>query len=201
MVSRELRNAAINCLLAVVFAVFAYAHLQNFVLAPRLSLVLLVGMESVLVVLFLIRREPDQTSHSWQAWLTTSVGTLSPLLLRPTAVTDDLLLGQILQTVGVIVQIAALLSLNRSMGLLPAHRGVKTSGAYRIVRHPLYAGYAIVLLGYLASNWSVYNAAVIIGGMVFQILRIHYEELLLGGYPEYARFTDRTQWRLLPFVW
>jgi protein-S-isoprenylcysteine O-methyltransferase Ste14 len=200
-VSQQLRNAIVNTALAILFLLFALAHFQQLMAAPRLSLVLLVSVETILVVLFLTRKAADQTLHSWQAWLATTAGTLSPLLLRPTPMAEDLLVGQILQSVGVALQITAVLSLNRSMGLLPAHREVKTSGIYRIVRHPLYAGYAIVLVGYLINNWSAYNAAVIAGGMVFQVLRIRYEELLLCGYPEYLRFVAKTRWRLLPYVW
>jgi len=197
----ELRNAAINCALAIVFSLFALAHVQNFIEAPRLSLALLVGMETILVALFLTRKDADETLYSWQAWLTTVAGTMFPLLLRPAAIAEDMLIGQFVQTAGVAIQIGALVALNRSMGLLPAHRGVKTSGVYRIVRHPLYAGYAIVLIGYLISNWSPYNAALIIGGMGFQVLRIRYEELLLRGFPAYVSFAGRTRWRLLPYVW
>lgn len=199
--SQQPRNAIVNTSLAVLFSLFALAHYQQLTAAPRLSLVLLVGVETIFVVLFLTRRAADETLHSWQAWLATAAGTLSPLLLRPTPMAEDLFIGQVLQTVGVAFQITAVLSLNRSMGLLPAHRGVKTSGVYRIVRHPLYASYAIVLIGYLINNCSIYNAAVIAGGMAFQILRIRYEELLLCGYPEYVSFVDKTRWRLLPYVW
>ncbi|NIO39083.1 MAG: isoprenylcysteine carboxyl methyltransferase [Burkholderiales bacterium] len=199
--SQELRNAAVNCALAIVFLLFAVAHAQQFLAAPRFSLVLLVGVETILVVLFLVRKDADQTLHSWQAWLTTALGTMCPLLLRPTEMAEDLLIGQIIQTLGVAFQIAALLSLNRSMGLLPAHRGIKTGGVYGIVRHPLYAAYGIVLIGYLINNWSVYNAAVIAGGMAFQMCRIHYEETLLRGYPDYVTFASKTRWRLVPYVW
>jgi protein-S-isoprenylcysteine O-methyltransferase Ste14 len=199
--SPTLRDALINCALAVVFALFAFAHFQQFVEGPRLSLVLLVGVETILVVLFLVRKDADRTLHSWKTWLTTSAGTLFPLFLRPAVVVEDMLAGQILQIIGVTIQLAALLSLNRSMGLLPAHREVKTSGIYRLVRHPLYAGYGVVLIGYLISNWSAYNVAIIVGGMAFQVLRIRYEELLLFRYPEYVSFAARTRWRLLPFFW
>jgi protein-S-isoprenylcysteine O-methyltransferase Ste14 len=199
--SNELRNAIINCALAIVFLLFAFAHAQQFIAAPRLSLALVTGMETILVVLFLARKNADQTLHSWQTWLTTALGTMCPLLLRPTAMAEDMLIGQIIMTLGVAFQIAAVLSLNRSMGLLPAHREVKTGGVYGIVRHPLYAGYAILLIGYLMNNWSVYNAAVIVGGTAFQILRIRYEEQLLCGYPDYVTFADKTRWRLLPYVW
>ena len=201
MMSQQLRNAIVNISLAVLFSLFALAHYQQLAAAPRLSLVLLVGVETIFAVLFLTRKDADETLHSWQAWLVTAAGTLAPLLLRPTALAEDLFVGQLLQTVGVAFQITAVLSLNRSMGLLPAHRGVKTSGMYRIVRHPLYASYAIVLIGYLINNWSVYNAVVIAAGTGFQILRIRYEERLLCGYSEYVSFVNRTRWRLLPYVW
>lgn len=199
--SRELRNALVNCALAVVFALFAVAHVEQLLAQPRLSLLLLVAVETVLVVLFLVRKDADVTSHSWQAWLTTAAGTMFPLLLRPAAVAEDIFVGQVIQSVGVALQIAALLSLNRSMGLLPAHRGVKTSGLYRFVRHPLYFAYAIGLLGYLVNNWNVYNALVIAVGMCFQVLRIRYEESLLFEYPAYTAFADKTRWRLIPFLW
>lgn len=201
VMSQELRNATVNCALAIVFLLFAVAHAQQFAANPRLSLILMVGMETILVVLFLTRKDADRTLHSWQAWSTTALGTMAPLLLRPTALAEDMLIGQIIQISAFAFQIAALLSLNRSMGLLPAHRGVKTSGAYSLVRHPLYAGYTIALIGYLINNWSVYNAAVIIGGTAFQMLRIHYEESLLRGYPEYVSFINKTRWRLVPYVW
>ena len=199
--SQQLRNAIVNTVLAVCYSLFALAHYQQLIAAPRLSLVLIVGVETILVVLFLTRKAADETLHSWQTWLTTTAGTLMPLLLRPAPLAEDLLVGQVLQTVGAALSIIAVLSLNRSMGLLPAHRGVKTSGVYRIVRHPLYASYAVILIGYLINNFSIYNAAVIIGGMTFQILRIRYEERLLSGYADYVSFAERTRWRLLPYVW
>lgn len=197
----QLRDAVVNWILAIVFAFFAYAHVQQFVDEPRLSLVLLVAVETALVVLFLIRKEADRTSHSWQAWVTTCAGTMFPLLLRPVPGAEDLAVGQFLQTSGVVIQIAALLSLNRSMGLLPAHRGVKTDGAFRIVRHPLYAAYGVMLVGYLINNFNVYNASIIIVGMAFQVMRLLNEESLLLRYPEYTAFADKTRWRLVPFVW
>ena len=198
---RHLRTFATNLALAFIFALFAAAHAQQFAVEPRLSLILLVGMEAALVVFFLIRKAPDQTWHSWQTWLTTGAGTIFPLLLRPLAGADDVLIGQLVQTAGVALQVAAVLSLNKAMGLLPAHRSIKTGGLYRFVRHPLYAAHTVALVGYLLNNLSAYNIAIIVAGTAFQILRIRNEESLLRGYPDYAAFAGRTRWRLVPFVW
>jgi protein-S-isoprenylcysteine O-methyltransferase Ste14 len=86
------------------------------------------------------------------------------------------------------------------MGLLPAHRGVKSRGLYAFVRHPLYATYTIALAGYLISNWSIYNAVILVAGTAFQVMRIRNEESLLLDYADYVAFAGRTRWRLLPFV-
>ena len=196
-----LRVALANWSLAVIFAFFAYAHVHQFIDQPRVSLVLIVLMESLLVFFLLVRREPDKTWHSPNTWLTTLCGTAFPLLLRPADVPADVLFGQALQVAGAALQVAALVSLNRSMGLLPAHRGVQTAGLYRFVRHPLYAAYFVSLAGYLISNASAYNVAIIIAGSAMQIMRILNEERLLSAYPDYIAFTGKTRWRLVPFVW
>jgi protein-S-isoprenylcysteine O-methyltransferase Ste14 len=198
---RELRLAIVNCSLAIVYALFAYAHLTQFAVEPRLSVFLLVGMETLLVAIFLVRRDPDRTWHTWRTWLTTSAGTLFPLLLRPVAHAHDLPAAEVLQVTGACLQLGAVMSLNRSMGLLPAHREVKSNGLYRFVRHPLYASYSVALAGYVLNNWSILNVAIYLGGTTFQVLRIRHEEALLGNYPEYTAFADRTRWRLVPFVW
>jgi protein-S-isoprenylcysteine O-methyltransferase Ste14 len=106
-----------------------------------------------------------------------------------------------LQVIGFGIQIMALLSLNRSIGLLPAHRGVKTGGLYGFVRHPLYTAYVITFVGYLMNNQSLYNAAVVLAGTAFLVARIYCEEALLFKYSDYTRYASRTRWRLIPAIW
>ena len=198
---RGIGIACTNVVLATCFFLFAYANLQSFIEHPRLSVALIVVTESIVAIFILIRRDPDETRHSWQTWVTTTIGTLAPLLLRPTAGAEDLLIGQIIQLAGFMLQIGAVLSLNRSFGLLPAHRGVKSDGLYRLVRHPLYTAYTITFLGYLINNLSWYNAAIMVIGTAFQVWRIRCEEDLLFKYPNYASYADRIRWRLIPQIW
>jgi len=193
--------AAGNVLLAAMYLVFAFIHLSGFVATARPSLLLILVAETLLVVLVVIRRDPDATWHSWWTWLTMLGGTFGPLLFRPTGAAEDFVIGQAVQVAGLCLQIAAILSLSRSFGLLPAHRGVKSDGLYRWVRHPLYMAYMLAWVGYLINNFSLYNAAVLVAATGFQVLRIRNEETFLMGYPEYAAFTECTRWRLLPFVW
>jgi protein-S-isoprenylcysteine O-methyltransferase Ste14 len=193
--------ALTNLSLAYFFGLFAYANARSFLENPRLSVFLIVLTESIVAIFLVIRRNPDETRHTWQTWITTTCGTLAPFLLRPIDATDDLLLGETLQVIGFVMQIAALLYLSRSFGLLPAHRGVKSGGLYGLVRHPLYTAYLIMFLGYWINNQSLHNTAVLLAATVFMVMRIYYEEALLIKYAEYKRYASRIRWRLIPSVW
>jgi protein-S-isoprenylcysteine O-methyltransferase Ste14 len=82
-----------------------------------------------------------------------------------------------------------------------AHR-VITEGPYRIVRHPMYAGGMLVLLGMpllLGSWWGVAGVPLLLIGIAPRA--VGEERLLrreLCGYGEYA---DRVRFRLIPGVW
>jgi protein-S-isoprenylcysteine O-methyltransferase Ste14 len=194
-------GALANCSLALLYTAFAYAHVVQFQLNPRPSFLLLVAFETMVVVMVLTRSDANSILHHWQAWLSTAIGTFMPLLLRPTAGGEDLLVGQVIQVIGVSLQIAAILSLRRSFGLLPAHRGIRSSGMYAWVRHPLYAAYLIAQLGYLISNPSLYNLTVILIATGGQIARIHFEEGFLAQSEAYADYMTKTRWRLITGVW
>lgn len=198
---RGIGLAFANMSLAALYIFFAYANFQSFLENPRLSVALIVVAETIAALFLIIRRDPDATWHSWQTWLTTTCGTMAPMLLRPVEGAEDVLVGEILLVFGFAMQILSLASLNRSFGLLPALRGVKSSGMYRWVRHPLYAAYVIMYLGYLVNNQSLYNVAVTVFGIAFLIMRIHYEEDLLIQQADYRHYVNRTRWRLIPTVW
>ncbi len=190
-----------NMLLATFFVFFAIANAKSFIAEPRLSVFLIVVTETIVAIFLVVRRDPDETLHSWQAWLTTTCGTLAPFLLRPVESSADILAGNALQIVGFVLQISALIALNRCLGLLPAHRGVKSNGLYRLVRHPLYMAYVITYIGYYLNNPSIGNLGIVISGTGFLVMRIRYEEGLLINYPKYAEYAVKTRWRLFPAVW
>ena len=198
---RGIGLALTNFSLAILFLAFAFANAKSFLENPRLSVLLIVLMETIVAVFLIVRRDPEETRHTWQTWTTTTLGTFAPMLLRPTDATADLLVGDILQIGGFVLQITALLYLSRSFGLLPAFRGVKSSGLYSWVRHPLYSAYVISFVGYWINNQSLSNAAVVLFGTAFLVMRIHCEEALLLEYDEYTRYANRTRWRLIPAVW
>lgn len=200
--SREgLRIAGSNAALALFYAWFATAHARAFLGEPRASLLIVVVMEGLLALLVVVRTRPVRTARSLHAWLTTLGGTLMPLLLRPVAGERDLLVGQAVQVVGALLALASVLSLRTSFGLLPAVRTLRVDGAYRWVRHPIYAAYTLQGVGYLLSNRSLENLVVVGVALAFQVLRIHNEERMLGELPEYREYAQRTRWRLVPGVY
>lgn len=192
--------ASVNVSVATLYAAFAIAHVRGFLAHPRASLLFMVALETLFAVFFLARRDALSTSTSFEALLSTALGTFLPLLLRP-AGESDLLAAQALQAFGTAFGVAGILSLNRSVGLLPANRGIRSTGAYRLVRHPLYASYLVTHLGYVGSNPSAWNVGVVIAALAAQVVRIRGEERLLSRDPAYAAYQATTRWRLLPFVY
>ncbi len=195
-----LATAATNVALAFCFLLFAYAHQQSFARHHRPSALVMVAMEALFALFFLIRAPADRTAFTPASCLSTIGGTFLPLFLRPIEAPLDALGGQLVQAIGLSFAIYGILSLNRSFGLVPAHRGIKSSGAYRWVRHPLYAAYAMTAAGYLASNFTLRNAAILLVAYACQVARIFEEERLLSQYPAYLAYKTRTRWRLVPYV-
>lgn len=79
---------------------------------------------------------------------------------------------------------------------------VTEEGLYRVVRHPMYAGLILIVIGLCAWLGS---AAALVAGIVpaaILVVRILVEERMLRtrleGYPAYA---SRVRWRLVPGVW
>ena len=57
---------------------------------------------------------------------------------------------------------AGKLSLGRSFGLLPANRGIVSTGMYRLVRHPIYLGYLVTHVAFLFAHPTVWNLALLV---------------------------------------
>jgi protein-S-isoprenylcysteine O-methyltransferase Ste14 len=79
---------------------------------------------------------------------------------------------------------------------------VITTGPYRIVRHPMYAGVMVFLLSMPLILGSVYGFCLAIPAAALFVVRTVLEDRTLmnelPGYKEYAR---QTRYRLLPFIW
>ncbi len=79
---------------------------------------------------------------------------------------------------------------------------VVTTGLYGIVRHPMYAGTLVLMLGTPLALGSFWALLAILLSLPLLAARILDEESMLrqqlAGYPEY---TNRVRYRLVPYVW
>ena len=158
--------------------------------------------ETAIVVFVLARRPTEAISLRLGDWLLAITATFTPMLIQPVdtpaALHALIPLGIGLAVVGNMVQIAAKLFLRRSFGIAPANRGVKTDGMYKLVRHPMYAGYLLVHIGILLLMPTVFNFVIYTIGWSAQIMRLLAEEHLLSQDPAYRELMEKTPWRLIP---
>ena len=167
--------------------------------APILLLLL---SESVVVLFILLRRPTRDISRRPADWALGVAGTLLPLSaiaphgepLAPLALCAGLMAA------GFLLQLWAKLTLRRSFGVVAANRGVKASGPYVLIRHPMYAGYALTHVGFLASGPALWNLAVYGATLVIAVRRILAEERVLMADPAYRALAEKSRYRLLPFV-
>jgi protein-S-isoprenylcysteine O-methyltransferase Ste14 len=83
-----------------------------------------------------------------------------------------------------------------------AEQKVVSTGLYGIVRHPLYVGVLIMMVGIPLALGSFWGLLVLVPGVFALVVRILDEEKMLrqelGGYDEY---TQKVHHRLVPYVW
>ena len=195
-----LRSIIGNIVIAAFFSIFVYINLKAFGASRDISYLLISFNESLYVLLYAVRQRPVATSTSFSDWGIGFSGSFIGTLLRPASPWIPTVGGAIIM-IGTIANIAAVSSLNRSIGTVPAERKVKTRGMYRILRHPMYASEICVLFGYLIANLSLANVLVVICNTILLIMRIEREERFLLRGSTYAAYASQTRWKLVPFVY
>jgi protein-S-isoprenylcysteine O-methyltransferase Ste14 len=186
-------------------ALFTFVTLRlgaDFLSTMRLTSLLLLVSEGLVLLLTVTRRRAVVVDRSWDARLVTALSLAGAPLLHPSAdvsfVPETAAAG--ISATGLLIIVAGKLCLGRSLGIVPANRGIVCKGAYRLVRHPIYSGYLITHVAFLFTHFDVWNACVLVTSDVATILRALYEERTLARDPEYVRYQSRVRWRLVPGV-
>jgi protein-S-isoprenylcysteine O-methyltransferase Ste14 len=76
---------------------------------------------------------------------------------------------------------------------------VISTGPYARVRHPMYAGALLLLVGIplaLDSRYGLFGILVIVPGLIWRLL--DEERFLTRNLPGYAEYTSHVRWRLIP---
>ncbi len=184
-------------------AFFAHATFQFYFETHRLIGLAFFVQQMCFVVGFLVRRPASVVSRRLGDWLLAFGGTFGGVLLRPSGFHPEwgVNAGLGLQLLGLSISVLSLLVLGRAFGFAAADRGLVRRGPYAIVRHPIYAAYFLVQLGYVLQTVSLWNVLVMFGATSCNVGRALVEEHLLATSGTYEAYRMQTRWRLLPGVW
>lgn len=114
-------------------------------------------------------------------------------------------IGLALDLVGVLFAIWARLTIGRNwsniMALKEKHELVQ-SGPYGVVRHPIYAGMSLAVLGTALTTGSLASNLGFICMLIGLLIRIQSEDRLMATqFPEaHSAYRERTK-KLVPFIW
>lgn len=168
-------------------------------LAQKPGNILLMLSEGLIVVMVLFRRGTGDITLRPADWLTGILGTALPMLIQPTG--GGWAGGAVFMAAGLFISFGAKLSLRRSFGVIAANRGVKRTGLYAVVRHPMYLGYLVTYVGVMALNPSSWNAVLLSSWLAFEVLRVFAEERILMKDPAYRDHAGKVKFRLVPGIW
>lgn len=184
----------------LMFSGLALSFWPTLASAPINGLLLL--SEGLVTAFMVCRRITQQVSTRPLDWLVALAGTAAPLLVRPappgTPHLAPLTVLASLFLAGNIIAIWGKLTLRRSFGLAAANRGVVDGGPYRLLRHPIYAGYILVYIGSILANPTAWNAVLYVCTLAMIVIRVLAEERVLKADPAYAVFMSRVRYRLAP---
>ena len=198
----RLTDIASRALVVVLFSMMAIRFGADFLSTGRLTGLLLLVSETLVVVLTVMRRSSAVVDRSLRARLLTALSMLGPPLLQPAIVAP--LLPQTItvaaSVAGLAIVIAGKLTLGRSFGLMPANRGIVSSGVYRIVRHPIYLGYLLTHVAFLIATPSAWNIAALFAADAALLARAICEEKTLSRDERYRVYQQTVRWRVCPGI-
>ena len=165
----------------------------------------IMGFVTVLIVFLVMRRQPKARASGIYGRFVAVSGSflgLGIVQLPPQELSPAIYLTSTLLVLGgTVFATYAVLGLGRSLSILPEARGLVTRGPYAMIRHPLYLGELVALLGVTVQYFSEWALLLLLLQCAFQVGRMSNEERVLSGvFPEYRDYMARTA-RLVPHIY
>jgi protein-S-isoprenylcysteine O-methyltransferase Ste14 len=112
--------------------------------------------------------------------------------------------GGVLFLVGILLAATGAVNLGRNLTPLPRpkeHATLIVTGAYRLVRHPIYSGITFIAIGWglWLNSWLTIGYALLLFAF-FDIKSRREERWLENKFPGYAAYRKRVR-KLIPFVY
>lgn len=158
------------------------------------------GIFYALIVWAYLRRGPARaTSRVRLALLAAPIATFLPFALPHLGAggvgTPVVFVGDLLLVLGLTWSVWSLRCLDRSLSVVPQARELVDHGPYALVRHPLYLGEIVAMLGLALALGGLLPVLGWVALVLLQCYRAVQEEALLGaslpGYDDYRRRTAR----------
>lgn len=115
----------------------------------------------------------------------------------------DMYLSFTLMIIGLLIILTSILQLSKNLSPFPSPKSnsdLVTSGLYAYLRHPIYTGILILLLGY--SLWQMYFSCflfLLLLGILFYYKAKYEESLLLQKFKSYKEYQEKTK-MLFPYL-
>ena len=158
----------------------------------------------ILIITMVLRRTPVKVTPNPWYWLLAFVATYGLIFVNafawngrpivPSIVTNGLAI------LSAAIFIYARLSLGRSIGIVPANRGIVTRGAYKYVRHPIYSGLFVAMIALVLRSYTPMTLLAALSIVVLFMIKSVVEERFLIADPEYAAFLQRVRRRWIPGI-
>ncbi|MBV8131814.1 MAG: isoprenylcysteine carboxylmethyltransferase family protein [Alphaproteobacteria bacterium] len=132
------------------------------------------------------------------AWLGSVLITVLVLFPRRELAPAAGCVSTLLVLVGASIAAVVLIQLRGSFSIMAEALQLTTSGAYRLVRHPLYLAEEASGIGAVMQFLSIWTVMLLVAQIVCQIRRMTNEEIvLMEVFPEYSNYKQKT-FRIIP---
>lgn len=114
------------------------------------------------------------------------------------------LVGVVLMNLGAILMLVAQNQNAHASKILDINKGqvLIDTGLYGLIRHPLYAGYCLLILFFPIALGSIWGLPLAILSCVSIVVRIRFEEdMLLKGMDGYKEYQRRVKYKLIPGIY
>jgi hypothetical protein len=146
---------------------------------------ILLALQSGIAVALYFRRTEPQESTDRKTQALAWISALLPLAFSPRASTNPWL--ALLLIPGLSIALWAMIALDRSFSIAPAKREIVIRGPYKYMRHPMYGGEILSLVGVLIASFSLWNLSLFLLFLASVLWRIRVEESLLARDVLYAK--------------
>jgi protein-S-isoprenylcysteine O-methyltransferase Ste14 len=193
-------DVAARIAIVALFSVMVVRLGSDFLQTGRITGLLLLASEGLVVILTVLRRPAGVVDRSLRARMLMVVSLMGPVLVTPASALPLIpgVATAAISACGLLAVIIGKVSLGRSFGLMPANRGVVSTGLYRLVRHPIYTGYLITHAAFCAANPTLSNLLILVAADLALLIRAVCEEATLAQDPAYRAYQQQVRWRVLP---